>query len=140
MITQEDIKWLDVAKEMASYSQDYTSYKKVGCVIVKNNTIIGRGYRKTVIFHTLPYRDITYHAEHLALIEAKELAEGATLYSTMEPCNHRIVGDFNALQLPPSCSELIVAHKIKRVVYCDPDDQHGGSDFLKLNGIEVQSI
>lgn len=136
----DDERFMSMAKEMASFSQDNTSYKKVGCVIVRDGVVVGRGYRKTVVFHHIPYRDISFHAEHLALIEAKDKAEGATLYNTMEPCSQRIYGDFNAVEIPSPCCELIHVYKIKRVVYCDPDLKHGGSGYLRSKNIIVDKL
>jgi diaminohydroxyphosphoribosylaminopyrimidine deaminase/5-amino-6-(5-phosphoribosylamino)uracil reductase len=51
----------------------------VGCVIVKEGTILGEG------FHQYGWKD---HAEIVALKQAAERARGATLYVTLEPCNH----------------------------------------------------
>ncbi len=51
----------------------------VGCVIVQNGEIVGQG------FHEYEGRS---HAEVLALRAAGEKARGATLYVTLEPCNH----------------------------------------------------
>src|SRR5437773_7727103 len=52
----------------------------VGCVIVRDGQIVGEG------FHQHEWRD---HAEIVALKSAKERAHGATLYVTLEPCNHK---------------------------------------------------
>src|ERR1700756_2921680 len=51
----------------------------VGCVIVKDGAILGEG------FHQYDWKD---HAEIVALKQAGERARGATLYVTLEPCNH----------------------------------------------------
>src|ERR1700751_6128658 len=51
----------------------------VGCVIVRDNRIVGRG------FHQYAQRD---HAEVVALAEAGSAARGATAYVTLEPCSH----------------------------------------------------
>ena len=51
----------------------------VGCVIVRDGEIVGQG------FHQYEYRD---HAEVVALKTAGRRAQGATLYVTLEPCNH----------------------------------------------------
>src|SRR5207244_13617526 len=51
----------------------------VGCVIVREGQIVGEG------FHQYEWRD---HAEIVALKSAGEKARGATLYVTLEPCNH----------------------------------------------------
>ena len=52
----------------------------VGAVVVKDGDIVGRGA------HEGPGEP---HAEPLALASAGEAARGATLYVTLEPCNHQ---------------------------------------------------
>ena len=98
----------------------------VGCVIVKNNHIIGVG---NTAHKGRP------HAEKIALEQAKSNATDSTVYLTLEPCSH--FGKTN-----PCASELIKA-KVKRVV-CplnDPDPRVNGKGFelLKKNGIEVDN-
>ncbi|HST23279.1 MAG TPA: bifunctional diaminohydroxyphosphoribosylaminopyrimidine deaminase/5-amino-6-(5-phosphoribosylamino)uracil reductase RibD, partial [Blastocatellia bacterium] len=51
----------------------------VGAVIVKDGRIVGEGFHRY---------DLLRHAEPNALEMAGELARGATLYSTLEPCCH----------------------------------------------------
>ena len=98
----------------------------VGCVIVRDGEVIGEG------FHQYEWRD---HAEILALKSAGEKARGATLYVTLEPCNH------TGRTAP--CTEAIIASGIRRVVAAmeDPNPATGGRGFERLRtaGIEVQS-
>ena len=98
----------------------------VGCVIVKNNHIVGVG---NTAYKGRP------HAEKIALDQAKSNAIDSTVYLTLEPCSH--FGKTN-----PCTSELIKA-KVKRVV-CplkDPDPRVNGKGFelLRKNGIEVDN-
>jgi diaminohydroxyphosphoribosylaminopyrimidine deaminase/5-amino-6-(5-phosphoribosylamino)uracil reductase len=97
----------------------------VGCVIVRSGEIIAQG------FHEYDGRK---HAEILALAAAGDGAQGATLYVTLEPCNHT--------GRTGPCSEAIVAAGIKRVVAAmqDPNPVVAGSGFEKLRaaGIEVE--
>ena len=73
----------------------------VGCVIVKDGEIVGRGA-------TAPGG--RPHAEAVALAEAgDEGASGATLYTTLEPCAH-------ASERGPTCADLIPDAGIARVV------------------------
>jgi diaminohydroxyphosphoribosylaminopyrimidine deaminase/5-amino-6-(5-phosphoribosylamino)uracil reductase len=96
----------------------------VGCVIVKDGTILGQG------FHQYDWRD---HAEIVALKQAGERARGATLYVTLEPCNHT--------GRTGPCTEAILNAGITRVVAAmeDPNPKTRGTGFAKLraNGAEV---
>ena len=98
----------------------------VGCVIVKNNHIIGVG---NTAYKGRP------HAEKIALDQAKSNAIDSTVYLTLEPCSH--FGKTN-----PCTSELIKA-KVKRVV-CplkDPNPKVNGKGFelLRKHGIVVDN-
>jgi diaminohydroxyphosphoribosylaminopyrimidine deaminase / 5-amino-6-(5-phosphoribosylamino)uracil reductase len=98
----------------------------VGCVIVKDGAILGEG------FHQYDQKD---HAEIVALKQTGERARGATLYVTLEPCNHT--------GRTGPCSEAIIAAGISRVVAAmeDPNPKTRGTGFgrLRVAGIEVQS-
>ncbi len=76
----------------------------VGAVVVRDGAIVGRGFHPEV---GKP------HAEVIALEDAGERARGATLYVTLEPCNH--VG-----RTPP-CTQRVIEAGISRVVYANPD-------------------
>ena len=75
----------------------------VGCGVVKNNTIVGRGFHK---------KAGQPHAEIFALSDAGELAKGATVYVTLEPCNHH--------GRTGPCSEALIAAGVSKVVYSQP--------------------
>jgi diaminohydroxyphosphoribosylaminopyrimidine deaminase/5-amino-6-(5-phosphoribosylamino)uracil reductase len=96
----------------------------VGCVMVHNGEIISQG------FHEYDGRS---HAEILALKAAGEKARGATLYVTLEPCNHT--------GRTGPCTEAIIAAGVTRVVAAmqDPNPAVSGRGFEKLRaaGIEV---
>lgn len=96
----------------------------VGCVIVKEQRIIGQGYHFAV---GQP------HAEVFALREAGEDAKGATAYVSLEPCCH--VG-----RTPP-CTEALIAAGIKTVYVAvlDPNPKVAGRGVqaLQAAGIEV---
>ena len=96
----------------------------VGCVIVREGQIVGEG------FHQYEWRD---HAEIAALKSAGEKARGATLYVTLEPCNH-------SGRTGP-CTEAIIAAGVQRVVAAmdDPNPVNSGRGFdrLRAAGIEV---
>lgn len=96
----------------------------VGCVIVREGQIVGEG------FHQYEWRD---HAEIVALKTAGERARGATLYVTLEPCNHT--------GRTGPCTEAIVAAGVQRVVAAteDPNPVNSGRGFERLRaaGIEI---
>lgn len=97
----------------------------VGCVIVKQGVVIGRGW-------TQPGG--RPHAEAMALAQAGDAARGATVYTTLEPCAH---GSLRG----PDCSGLLVDAGVGRVVIAlgDPDPRTNGRGIAKLRdaGIEV---
>jgi diaminohydroxyphosphoribosylaminopyrimidine deaminase/5-amino-6-(5-phosphoribosylamino)uracil reductase len=96
----------------------------VGCVIVREGQIVGEG------FHQYDWRD---HAEIVALKSAAEKARGATLYVTLEPCNHT--------GRTGPCTEAIIAAGVQRVVAAmdDPNPVNSGRGFERLRaaGVEV---
>lgn len=96
----------------------------VGCVIVKDGRIVGRGW-------TQPGG--RPHAETEALAQAGELARGATAYVTLEPCSHHG-------QTPP-CTDALIAAGVARVVVAveDSDARVAGQGFeaLRQQGINV---
>ncbi|MBQ9602662.1 MAG: phosphoglycerol geranylgeranyltransferase [Paludibacteraceae bacterium] len=87
----------------------------IGCVIVSQNRIIGRGHNLT---ETLA--DVTAHAEIQAITAAAETLGGkylpdATLYVTVEPC--------------PMCAGAIGWAQISRIVYGAPDPKRGYTTY-----------
>lgn len=123
-------------------SNDPSSNKKVGCVIVKNGEVVGSGNRQVYIFKVMPYKDICIHAEHIALMEAGIMAKRSTMYCTMEPCTYRHVGDENGIVPPKSCCDLIIDSGVERVVYLSKDNYigHGGVNKLIEAGLKVDTI
>lgn len=101
----------------------------VGCVLVKNGHVIGRGW-------TQPGG--RPHAEAMALAMARSIAGnaacGATAYVTLEPCAHHGV--------TPPCAEALITAGVTRVVAAmdDPDSRVSGRGFalLRKAGIEVE--
>ena len=97
----------------------------VGCILVKNNVIIGRGF-------TAP--NGRPHAETQALKQAGSAAKGATAYITLEPCSHE--------GKTPPCAHSLVKAGIKRAVIAaiDPDMRVNGKgiSILEAAGIEVK--
>ncbi len=98
----------------------------VGAVIVKNGNIIGEGYHKKA---GLPHAEI----EALNSVSNKEDLKNATMYVTLEPCNH--------YGKTPPCSLAIEKSGIKRVVIAMLDvnkEASGGAQYLKSRNIEVK--
>ncbi len=98
----------------------------VGAVIVKDGQVLGKGYHK---------KAGTPHAEIHALRNPTASVQGATLYVTLEPCNHT--------GRTPPCSRAVLESGIARVVIgmTDPNPlvNGGGIEFLRNNRIEVIS-
>ena len=98
----------------------------VGCVIVKHARIIGEGFTRA---------GGRPHAEADALANCHESAEGATVYSTLEPCA------LHANSRGPACSDLLVAAKVARVVSALHDPFEGvdgkGHENLERAGITL---
>ncbi|KAF2282583.1 hypothetical protein GH714_043212 [Hevea brasiliensis] len=96
----------------------------VGCVIVKDGKIVGEG------FHPKAGQP---HAEVFALRDAGDLAEKATAYVSLEPCNHH--------GRTPPCTEALIKAKVKKVVIgmVDPNPivASTGVDKLRHAGIDV---
>ncbi|SHH77397.1 bifunctional diaminohydroxyphosphoribosylaminopyrimidine deaminase/5-amino-6-(5-phosphoribosylamino)uracil reductase RibD [Winogradskyella jejuensis] len=98
----------------------------VGAVIVNDNKIIAEGY-------TSPYGGPHAEVNAINAIKNKDLLKISTLYVTLEPCSHQ--------GKTPPCSDLIVKHKIPRVVIgcIDDNPQVAGKGIAKLKeaGCEV---
>ena len=96
----------------------------VGAVVVRDGVVVGEG------FHA---RYGEAHAEVAALAAAGERARGATIYVTLEPCNHHG-------QQPP-CVDALIAAGISHVVAATPDPNpvaKGGAERLRAAGISVE--
>jgi len=116
---------MDMALDLAVQGRGYTSPNPlVGAVVVKNGVVVGRGFHEAVGQH---------HAEVNALNDAGTMAKGATLYVTLEPCNH--------FGRTPPCTQSIIQAGVKQVVVAmqDPNTavKGGGNSFLRDNGIGV---
>ncbi len=120
-----DEKFMKMAIRLAARGTGFVSPNPlVGAVVVKDGTIVGKGYHE---------RFGDPHAEVNALEKAGERARGGTLYVTLEPCNH--------YGKTPPCTEAILNAGIKRVVIGmmdpNPDVAGGGAKVLRERGVEV---
>jgi len=100
----------------------------VGALIVRND-----GQRSYIVGRGVTARGGRPHAEVIALIDASDLSQDATVYVTLEPCSH--YG-----QTPP-CTDALISSGVARVVVaaCDPDPRVNGKGITQLRqaGIEV---
>ncbi len=116
---------MQMALELAGKGIGWTSPNPmVGAVVVNDGQVVGRGYHQRVGGP---------HAEVNAIEDAGERARGATIYVTLEPCNH--VG-----RTPP-CTQKIIDAGIRRVVVAmedpNPGVKGGGNQYLQDRGIQV---
>jgi len=116
-------EWMAQAIEIG-HQGDPSPNPHVGALIVKDGQVVGTG------FHVSAGER---HAEIVALEQAGERARGATLYVTLEPCNH--------FGKTPPCTDAIINAGIARVVAGCPDPNPnvpgGGVAKLRSGGIEV---
>jgi diaminohydroxyphosphoribosylaminopyrimidine deaminase / 5-amino-6-(5-phosphoribosylamino)uracil reductase len=106
---------------------DRCAYPKptVGAVVVAGGEVVAEGVTEGG----------GRHAEVVALAAAGERARGATLYVTLEPCNHH--------GSTPPCTDAILAAGIERVVYgaTDPNPEAaGGAERLRAAGVDVELV
>jgi diaminohydroxyphosphoribosylaminopyrimidine deaminase / 5-amino-6-(5-phosphoribosylamino)uracil reductase len=113
------------ALELAERGRGLTSPNPmVGAVVVRNGEIVGEGFHE---------RAGGPHAEVAALAAAGAQARGATLYVTLEPCNHH--------GRTPPCTQSVFAAGITRVVTgaadLNPFVAGGGVEALRAAGVAV---
>lgn len=95
----------------------------VGCVIVREGRIVGRGW-------TMPGG--RPHAEAVALTQAGDSAQGASVFVTLEPCAH-------VSTRGPACADLLISAGVVRVVSAlqDPDPRTAGYGHARLRGAGI---
>jgi diaminohydroxyphosphoribosylaminopyrimidine deaminase / 5-amino-6-(5-phosphoribosylamino)uracil reductase len=97
----------------------------VGAVVVCDGEVVGEGVTETR----------GRHAEVVALAAAGERARDATLYVSLEPCNHH--------GTTPPCTDAILSAGVARVVYgaADPNPKAaGGAARLRREGVDVELV
>ena len=115
---KQDIEYMQRAIELARRGAGFVNPNPmVGCVVVKNDTVITEGYHEY-------YGG--FHAERNALTNCTSDCKDATLYVTASPC--------------VECAKLIIQAGIKRVVYRDAYRITDGIDLLRRAGIEVEQV
>lgn len=126
MSVNPDSYYMSRALELAGYGIfSAAPNPRVGCVLVKNNHIIGEGYHQ---------RTGEVHAEIHALHAAGSAAEGATAYVTLEPCAH--------YGRTPPCASALINARIRKVVIacCDPNPQVAGKGIAMLNAAGIETV
>ena len=124
-MTSEDERMMGRCLELARRASGFTAPNPmVGAVVVREGKIVGEG------FHPGAGQP---HAEVFALREAGYLADGATVYVNLEPCNH--------YGRTPPCSLALIQAGVAKVVVgmVDPDPRvsGGGIERLRAAGIEI---
>jgi diaminohydroxyphosphoribosylaminopyrimidine deaminase / 5-amino-6-(5-phosphoribosylamino)uracil reductase len=123
----QDMEWMQSALGLARQGIAVASPNPtVGCVIVRENRIVGRG------FHQYAQRD---HAEVVALAEAGGAARGATAYVTLEPCSH--------YGRTGPCSRALIEAGVARVVAATSDPnplvRGRGLAMLREAGVDIST-
>ena len=129
-----DIIYLEMAKSWSKNS--HSKRAQVGCLIVRNKSIISDGYNGSPTGFPNQCEDESnktlswvLHAEANAitkLAKSTQTSEGSTLYVTLSPCFE--------------CSKLIIQSGIKRVVFTELYRNTDSIPFLLKGGIEVVKI
>ena len=118
-----DEEYIKSALKLAKKGSGYVSPNPmVGCVIVKNGKIIGKGYHRK-------YGE--NHAEINAINSAETNIKNSTVYVTLEPCS--IYGN------TPPCTERLIKEKIKNLKdkqFVVKDQIHAGGRG-KAGGIKL---
>jgi dCMP deaminase len=137
MATQKDldVKYLEMAEIWADLSK--AKRKRVGCLIVKDGSIISDGFNGTPkgfdnncetrgVGDTLYTKPEVLHAESNAitkLAKSTQSSDGATMYITISPC--------------VDCAKLIIQSGIKRVVFKKVYRNEDGISLLNKANIKT---
>jgi diaminohydroxyphosphoribosylaminopyrimidine deaminase/5-amino-6-(5-phosphoribosylamino)uracil reductase len=121
--TETDAGFMAAALSLAARNiGDCWPNPSVGCVLVKDGVVVGRGWTAS---------GGRPHAETQALAQAGPAARGATAYVTLEPCSHH--------GRTPPCADALIAAGVVRVVSAigDPDPRVSGGGLAKLRAAGV---
>lgn len=126
MISASPADHMAAALQLAERGR-YTTFPnpRVGCVLVKDGNIIGRGWHEQAG---------QGHAELMAIADAGSAAQGAEAFVTLEPCAHQ--------GRTPPCTDALIAAGVSKVwaAMQDPNPLVAGRGLKKLRetGIEVE--
>ncbi len=136
-IKKDNKMYMDIA--MLTAQRSYAKRLKVGCVIVKNHSIISFGWNgmptgydnqcEDLIDGKLVTRPLVQHAELNAIAKLAQngySSKGAKIFITHSPCIH--------------CSLLIQKCGIEEVYYHEQYRDDLGLQFLKNSGVKVEQL
>ena len=128
-VDDEDERWMRLALREAARGVGRTSPNPaVGAVIVRGGRVLARGWHRAA---GEPHAEV----EALRALRRPEVARGATIYVTLEPCSTH--------GRTPPCTEAILRAGLARVVVgaTDPNPRHaaGGLRVLADAGLEVRA-
>ncbi len=114
-----DLRWLAAAAALAQRGVPMSRPNPaVGAILVRDGRVLARGWTQD---------GGRPHAEAVALAAAGNLARGATLYVSLEPCAHQSARG-------PACADLVAASGVGRVVVgcADPDPRTAGQGLERI--------
>lgn len=125
MYSESDPRFMQLALELGARALDASPNPRVGCVIVRDDVVIGEGFTQ---------KPGSSHAEIAALLDARRRGHdvaGATVYVTLEPCSH--------FGRTPPCATALIEARVARVVAAveDPNPQVSGRGMAMLRGAGI---
>jgi diaminohydroxyphosphoribosylaminopyrimidine deaminase / 5-amino-6-(5-phosphoribosylamino)uracil reductase len=118
------VSFLERALELAERGRGTTRPNPVvGAVVVRDGEVVGEGWHE---------RKGGPHAEVRALEAAGELARGATMYVTLEPCTRH--------GSTPPCADAVIEAGVVKVIVGAADPTQEGTARLREAGVEVEVL
>jgi diaminohydroxyphosphoribosylaminopyrimidine deaminase/5-amino-6-(5-phosphoribosylamino)uracil reductase len=128
MYSEAEARFMRRAIELSALAVDATPNPRVGCVIVRDDLVLGEGHTR---------KPGSHHAEIEALNDARQQGhdvQGATVFVSLEPCSH--------FGRTPPCATALIEARVGRVVAAveDPNPQVSGRgmEMLRGAGIDVR--
>ena len=143
-----DYRFMDIAKQVATWSSCVRAGRQVGAVIVKNKRIIATGYNGApsgianckergfcmrdklgIASGTRAEMCYAIHAEQNAVVQAARMGisvEGATIYVTHQPCS--------------VCTRILINSGIKKIIYHAPYPDEFSLSLLAESDVECLQL
>lgn len=143
-----DVRMMDLAKLVSTWSSCFRAGRQIGAVIVKDKRVLTTGYngagsgiqscaekgvcmRDQLNIQSGTCHELCYavHAEQNAIIQAAKLGisvDGATLYCTHQPCS--------------ICAKMIINSGIKRVIFNEGYPDNFSLQMFKEAGVTLQEF